>query len=278
MVDPPRKAAILPGIARATENADDIGMLRVYALSCGSLEFEKNLFFPASAAGERIVAPVSSYLIVHSKGKLLFDTGVHCDALADPAGRLGKRAASLFALHARADEGVVGQLAALGVRPDEIRYVVNSHFHFDHCGGNASFPQATFLVQRAELAVARAEPKRYNAKDWDLPLEYRECDGEYDVFGDSTVVLLPTPGHTPGHQSLWIRPGAGAQFVLAADACYTQEHLENRILPTNVYDAAQMTESMNRLRSLRDRQGVMLLYGHDAAQWNALPRGQNPLI
>jgi glyoxylase-like metal-dependent hydrolase (beta-lactamase superfamily II) len=278
MAESSREAAILPGIARGTEKADDGGMLRVYALSCGSLEFEKNLFFPASAAGERILAPVSSYLIVHPKGKLVFDTGIHCDALADPVGRLGKRVASLFAVHSRAGDGVVGQLAALGLKPDDIRYVVNSHFHFDHCGCNASFPRATFLVQRAELATARAEPKRYDAKDWDLPLDYRGCDGEYDVFGDGTVVLLPTPGHTAGHQSLWIRAGGATQFLLAADACYTREHLEKMILPTNAYDAAQMTESMNRLRSLRDRQGVVLLYGHDAEQWNALPRGQKSLI
>ena len=253
-------------------------MLRVYALSCGSLEFEKQLFFPASAAGERIVAPVSSYLIVHPKGKLVFDTGIHCDALADPVARLGKRVASLFEIRSRADEGVVGQLAALGVRPEEIRTVVNSHFHFDHCGCNASFPRATFLVQRAELAAARADPKRYNAKDWDLPLDYRECDGEHDIFSDGTLVLLPTPGHTPGHQSLWIRPGTGAQFVLTADACYTREHLEQTILPSNVHDAVQMTDSLAMLRGLRDRRGIELLYGHDAGQWNAMAHAPHPLI
>jgi glyoxylase-like metal-dependent hydrolase (beta-lactamase superfamily II) len=253
-------------------------MLRAYALSCGSLEFEKSLFFPAKAAGQRIVAPVSSYLIVHSKGKLVFDTGIHCDALADPVARLGKRVASLFTVHSRADEGVVGQLAALGVKPDDIRYVVNSHFHFDHCGCNAFFPRAQFLVQHAELGAARTEPKRYDSKDWDLPLDYRAVDGEHDVFGDGSVVLLPTPGHTAGHQSLWIRASGATQFLLTGDACYTREHLEKTILPTNTYDAAQMTESMNRLRSLRDRQGVMLLYGHDAEQWSALPRGQNSLI
>ena len=253
-------------------------MLRVYALSCGSLEFEKNLFFPANASGERIVAPVSSYLIVHPKGKLLFDTGIHCDAVADPVARLGKRVAALFAIRSRAGEDAVGQLAAMGIVPGEIRYVVNSHFHFDHCGCNASFRQATFLVQRAELTIARAERNRYNAKDWDHPLEYREIDGEHDVFGDGTVVLLPTPGHTPGHQSLWIRSGAGAQFVLTADACYTREHLEKTILPTNAFDAAQMTESMSNLRSLRDRQGVELLYGHDAAQWQAMPHAPRPLV
>jgi N-acyl homoserine lactone hydrolase len=279
MADPPgEEAEILPGIAQPPEKSDDICMLRVYALSCGSLEFEKNLFFPVHAAGERIVAPVSSYLIVHPKGKLLFDTGIHCDALADPVARLGRRVAALFAIRARAGEDAVGQLAALGIVPGEIRYVVNSHFHFDHCGCNASFPQAMFLVQRAELAIARAERNRYNAKDWDLPLEYREIDGEHDVFGDGTVVLLPTPGHTPGHQSLWIRPGGGTQFVLTADACYTREHLEKTILPSNTYDAARMTESMSRLRSLRDRQGVQLLYGHDAAQWQAMPHAPQPLV
>ena len=253
-------------------------MLRVYALSCGALEFDRSLFFPAEAQGVRITTPVSSYLIVHAKGKLVFDTGISCDALADPAARLGKRVASLFAIRSRAGEDAVSQLATLGIRPDEIRYVVNSHFHFDHCGCNASFPRAEFLVQRAELATARAEGSRYNAKDWDHPLAYREVDGEHDVFGDGSVVLLPTPGHTAGHQSLWIRAGAGAQFVLTADACYTQEHLDRTILPSNTHDAAQMTHSLTVLRGLRDRQGVELLYGHDAAQWDALPHAPRPLI
>jgi len=253
-------------------------MIRVYALSCGWLDFEKNLFFPAVAPGQNIVAPVSSYLIVHEKGRLLFDTGIHCDALVDPVGRLGRRIASLFSIRSDAGEGVVGQLAALGLQPDDIRYVVNSHFHFDHCGCNASFPRAQFLVQRAELAIARAEPKRYDQKDWDLPLDYREIDGEHDVFGDGTVVLLPTPGHTAGHQSLWIRAGTGAQFVLTGDACYTREHLEKTILPQGTFDAAQMTHSFSVLRGLRDRQGVQLLYGHDAEQWNTLPQAPRPLV
>jgi N-acyl homoserine lactone hydrolase len=252
-------------------------MLRVYALSCGSLEFDRSLFFPAEAPGTRFVAPVSSYLVVHPRGKLVFDTGISCDAPADPAGRLGKRVASLFAIRSQAGEDVVAQLAALGLRPDDIRTVVNSHFHFDHCGCNASFPRAQFLVQRAELAIARAERNRYNAKDWDHALEYREVDGEHDVFGDGSVVLLPTPGHTPGHQSLWIRAGE-RQLVLAADACYTREHLERTILPANAFDAAQMTLSLTLLRGLRERKGVELLYGHDAAQWSALPHAPQPLL
>ena len=252
-------------------------MLRVYALSCGSLEFDRSLFFPAEPQGTNITMPVSSWLVVHRKGKLVFDTGISCEALPDPAGRLGKRVAALFAIHSRAGEGVVGQLATLGLRPDDIRYVVNSHFHFDHCGCNASFPRAQFLVQRAELALARTERNRYNAKDWDHPLEYVEIEGEHDVFGDGSVVLLPTPGHTAGHQSLWIRVG-DRQLVLTADACYTREHLEKTILPLNAFDAARMTESLAMLRGLQERKSVELLFGHDAAQWNVLPHAPRPLI
>ena len=252
--------------------------MRVYALACGSLEFDRNLFFPAAQPGARITTPVSSYLIVHPRGKVLFDTGIHCDALNDPVARLGKRVAALFAIRSAAGEDVVSQLATLGVRPDDVKFVVTSHFHFDHCGCNASFGHSAFLVQRAEMDVARAERNRYNPRDWDHPLDYRLLDGEHDVFGDGAVVVLPTPGHTPGHQSLWIRDGAGRQLVLTADASYTQEHLDRTILPHAVHDADEMTHSLAMLRELRDRRGVMLLYGHDTEQWNSLPHAPQALF
>src|SRR5689334_15019588 len=82
MADPPGRRVFYPS------------MLSLYALSCGALEFDKSLFFPAEAPGTPLVAPVASWLVVHPKGKVLFDTGIRCDALADPAGRLGKRVAS----------------------------------------------------------------------------------------------------------------------------------------------------------------------------------------
>lgn len=252
--------------------------MRIYALACGWLEFERNLFFPGADEGVKLRTPVSSYLVVHPRGTLVFDTGFHCDALADPAARLGKRVASMFAIRSGAGEDVVRQLATLGLAPDDIDFVVNSHFHFDHCGCNASFPRSTFLVQRAELDSARAEPRRYNPKDWDHPFEYRPVEGEYDVFGDGSVVLLPTPGHTPGHQSLWVRDGAARQFVFTADAIYTRDHLDRTILPGNAHDASEMTRSMGVLRELRDRRGATLVYGHDAEQWNGLPHAPDPVI
>ena len=189
-------------------------MLRVYALSCGSLEFEKNLFFPASAAGERIVAPVSSYLIVHPKGKLLFDTGIHCDALADPVGRLGKRIASLFAIHSRAGRRrrrpargpgrqarrhPLRRQFALSLRPLRLQRLVPARAvpgAARRAGGRARRAEA---LQREGLGPpARLPGNRRRARR----VRRRQ------------LVLLPTPGHTAGHQSLWIRASGATQFVL----------------------------------------------------------------
>ena len=125
--------------------------------------------------------------------------------------------------------------------------------------------------------MARSEGSRYNRKDWDHPLDYRLLDGEHDLFGDGSVVILPTPGHTAGHQSLWIRAG-GQQFVLTSDAAYTRNHLDQTILPTNTFNAAEMTHSFGMLRDMRDRRGVVLLYGHDSEQWNSIPHAPSPLI
>jgi glyoxylase-like metal-dependent hydrolase (beta-lactamase superfamily II) len=259
-------------------------MLTVYLLGCGRLELDHTVFFPHRVPGTRYTVPIPCVLVVHPRGRLLFDTGLHRDALADPVGRLGEARARRFGVRSRPDEEVVSQLARLGLAPDDVARVANSHFHFDHCGGNEFFPRSTFLVQRAELEAARAadaaRPGRYtpSARDFDHPLRYEPLDGEHDVFGDGTVVLLPTPGHTPGHQSLWVRPGPGAGWVFAADACYTREHMDGGLLSGVVWDPGAMTRSLHRLRALRDDAGASVLYGHDPAQWETLPRAPKPLL
>jgi glyoxylase-like metal-dependent hydrolase (beta-lactamase superfamily II) len=259
-------------------------MLAVYLLCGGRLELDHTLFFPDRAPGTRYTVPIPCVLVVHPRGRFLFDTGVHRDAIADPAGRLGEARARRFGVRSAPDEEVVGQLASLGLAPDDLDYVANSHFHFDHCGGNEFFPRATFLVQRAELRAARAadpaQPGRYrpSVRDFDHPLRYEPVDGEHDVFGDGAVVLLPTPGHTPGHQSLRVRSGPGPGWVFAADACYTREHMDGALLSGVVWDAEAMARSLARLRALRDGEGATVVYGHDAAQWAALPRAPRPLV
>jgi N-acyl homoserine lactone hydrolase len=259
-------------------------MLAVYLLCGGRLELDHSLFFPDRPPGTRYTVPIPCVLVVHPRGCLLFDTGIHRDAIADPVARFGEMRARRFGMRSRPDEEVVSQLAHLGLEPGDVAYVANSHFHFDHCGGNEFFPRSTFLVQRAELEAARAadpaQPGRYmpSFRDFDHSLRYEPLDGEHDVFGDGTAVLLPTPGHTPGHQSLRVRPGSGAGWIFTADACYTREHMDREVLSGVVWNPAIMARSLGRLRALRDAEGVSVVYGHDADQWETLPQAPRPLV
>src|SRR5215468_3877875 len=130
-------------------------MVNVYVLCGGLIDLDRSGFFCDVAPGTRLTVPVICFLISHPRGHVLFDTGVHRQAIADPVGRLGERRASLFRLRSAATDEVVSQLALLGLAPRDIRYVVNSHLHFDHCGGNEFFPESAILVQRAEMEAAR---------------------------------------------------------------------------------------------------------------------------
>jgi N-acyl homoserine lactone hydrolase len=129
-------------------------MPALHPLCCGRLRFDRSVFFPDASPGTSTSVPVPGFLVIHPKGKLLFDTGVACEAAVDPVGVLGQRVATTFRMVGAPDENAVDQLAHLGLVPDDIHYVANSHLHFDHCGCNPRFSRSTFLIQRAEMPAA----------------------------------------------------------------------------------------------------------------------------
>jgi len=259
-----------------------VTVINVYALGTGYIELDRASMVSDLEPGQPWTVPVTSFLVSHPSGKLLFDTGVHCQARLDPLARLGAERMKRLAVKSQAGDDVVAQLATLGLTPDDIRFVANSHLHFDHCGGNEFFPRATFLVQRPELESARRPGfvPGYNPSpiDFDHPLDYRMIEGEHDVFGDGSVILFPTYGHTPGHQSLRVRAGKQGQIVCASDACYTRENMDRDVLPKILWDASVMSESLAALRKLRDQVGATMFYGHDPAQWQATPRAPTPVL
>ena len=187
--------------------------------------------------------PIPVFLIEHPKGRALFDTGLHPDCQHDPVGRLGPRLAELFRIGFRPGEEVSARLEAIDRDPGKIDLVINSHFHFDHVGGNALIPNATMLVQRREWDAGMdpdtAARRGFNPRDFDLGHKLRLVDGEHDVFGDGSVMCLPTHGHTPGHQSLRLRLDGG-EVVLAADACYFCQTLREHRLPRYMHDREAM--------------------------------------
>lgn len=246
--------------------------MRLTALTCGWLTGPAGGFL-AGASGELRV-PVPSFLVDHPKGKLLFDTGMHPDAGRDPSARLGL-AASIFKVHFEPGEDVAGRLAVLGVDPGEIRFIVNSHLHFDHAGGNATIPDARLIVQRAEWQAGQdpdlAASNYFDRKDYDCGHEVQTVSGEHDVFGDGRVTCVPTYGHTPGHQSLRVRLDSGREVVLTGDACYLRRTLEELHLPAVVHDPEAMLASLRRLRAMRDA-GAAIFFGHDPEFWATVPQ------
>ncbi len=246
--------------------------ISAFAFTCGQLEgsFDRVM----DGAQGMVTMPVPVFLIEHPKGRMLFDTGIHPDCQHDPVGRLGERMASLYRIGFSPGEEISAQLRAMDRDPDRIDLIVNSHFHFDHVGGNALVPNATMIVQRREwearLNPDVAIPHGYDPRDFDVGHRLRLVDGEHDVFGDGSVVCIPTPGHTPGHQSLRMRLDSG-EIVLAADACYFCQTLRARRLPRHVFDRDAMMGSLDRLQALEDR-GARVFFGHDPVFWQTVPK------
>ena len=251
--------------------------VKLFAFTCGWLTGE---FGHLMEGGEGdITLPIPVYLIEHPKGRALFDTGLHPDCQQDPAGRLGPRLAGLFGFAFRPGEEVSARLEAVDRDPARIDLIINSHFHFDHVGGNALIPNATMVVQRREWDAGMdpdsAARRGFNPRDFDLGHKLRLVDGEHDVFGDGSVVCLPTYGHTPGHQSLRLRLASG-EIVLAGDACYFCRTLRERRLPRYVADRAAMLSSLDRLDAL-EKSGARIFFGHDPEFWQNVPQAPSPI-
>jgi len=250
--------------------------LTIYAFTCGWLTVPTALLLEGETGS--LTVPVPAYLIDHPKGRALFDAGLHVGTQTEADQRLG-RLAPFHTVRFKPGEEVAARLTALGCAPDRIDFIINSHLHFDHCGGNEQLPNATLLIQRREWEAAHdadlIERVYYDPHDYDHGHRVRTIDGEHDVFGDGSVVCIPTQGHTPGHQSLRVRIG-NDDVVLAGDACYLRRTLENLHLPTAVYDREQMLESLRRLRTLRDT-GAVIITGHDPEMWRTIAQAPEPL-
>ncbi len=255
-------------------------MISIYAMCCGQMECDRTLLFPDEAPGNRLIIPVPSFLIRHDRGMVLLDTGVDCNAHLDPFAHLGKRISSTFTLRSARNENIIDQLTLMGLKADDITHVINSHLHFDHCGNNKLFPNATFIVQRAEMDMARKMKSPENPAPWDHDLDYRLIDGTLDVFGDGVLVLIPTYGHTAGHQSLQVHAAPEVDLVLTADCCYSHAHLDNDILPPagTTWNQQMMLETYSLLRTLADRHGYRLVFGHDPYQWATIQHTPEPML
>ena len=243
--------------------------MRLIPLEVGSIDADLEELI--GSPGRRLL-PVPAWLIEHPQGIVLFDTGLHPELRTSRARLNGAFARSGIDLPPGAD--LTARLAARGIRPGDVKVVVFSHLHFDHCGGTAEVPDARLIVQAAEWQAGHhprlVDAGVYNPADFDVGHACSLVDGMHDVFGDGRVVCVPTPGHTKGHQALRVQLASGP-VVLTGDCVYFREMLDTMRVPAGAYDAAVQLASMRALRDL-EAGGCRLLFGHDLHQLQQLQR------
>jgi N-acyl homoserine lactone hydrolase len=211
--------------------------------------------------------PIPCFLVEHPQaGPFLIDTGLNASVADDPAQSLGRVAKLVYSIDMTAADAAPAQVRVRGVDPSAIELVLMTHLHYDHASGAAQFPNATFLVERREWEAAQRGGFRqgYHAPHLDPKLNWRTIDvaHEADLFGDGSVVLMHTPGHTPGHLSVLLALDSGERLLLTADAAYAKQTLADRWLPLFVDDETAYFASLDRLTALAD-QADHVVCGHD---------------
>jgi len=246
--------------------------MKMHCLSGGRVRMRKSVYVPDADRSEMIEMPVSSMLLRHPRGNVLFDTGCHPSVPDNPAHWQGME--KFMTPIMPPGDNVLTGLSCVGRTPDDIDVVVCSHLHPDHCGCNAFFKRATVMVHEKEIVAARkpdAVPMGYLATEWDFGA-FDQLTGERDVFGDGRIVLIELPGHTPGSIGALVTLEKSGTFLLAADTVSLRVTLDRDVAPRNTQDAQALARSWEEIRRIEAR-GVTVLCGHDAAQWDTLRKG-----
>lgn len=264
-----RALGIALGWAALTGMQAPASELELWRLDCGNFTFtDYNAFFSDTSeypAGPKNLVG-SCYLIRHGSQYMLWDTGI-------PAGTVGEPMATP-AIRATLRATIVDQLARIDVRPDQVSIVGISHYHFDHTGQAAAFPQARLIMGPGDLAALRGtDPgvEREPLAPWLTGGgQVVEARGDHDVFGDGSVIMLNLEGHTPGHRGLLVRLASGP-VLLSGDTYHFTEQVERRGVPpfnTNRADSLAAMDRFDRLgRNLRAR----VIIQHEPADIAKLP-------
>jgi N-acyl homoserine lactone hydrolase len=249
---------------------------RLYRVDCGhSLANDESVWTPGENVGKSIEFSSTCWLIKHGNQWVLWDTGVPQSALNDPKG--WSTLPKLIVYHL--DKTISGQLADIGLKIGDINYVVLSHTHGDHIGNVGLFPDSKIVMQRAEhswiyspdgtndnVNQLKALARKLMGKPKDLQL----VDGDTDLFGDGSVTLISTPGHTPGSQSMLVHLKNSGFIILSGDVVHSEENFEKDIVPSLNTDKAASIASMEKVRRMIRTYDAKMFINHDKAQEDML--------
>jgi glyoxylase-like metal-dependent hydrolase (beta-lactamase superfamily II) len=265
-------AVAMLALATAQERPPAVKSVRLYVFENGSIRgLDPKLFNFTREELKEVDFTNTSYLIVHPKGTLMFDSGAVEDSHFKSDG------APVTEGIMSASKPLLPQLASAGYKPSDITYFALSHYHSDHTANANAFASATWIVQRAERDFMFADkpqgiiqPTQYSAlKGAKTKLLNNE---DFDVFGDGAVVIKTAPGHTPGHQVLFVRLPKTGPVLLAGDLYHYPEERTTGRIPTFEFNAEQSKVSRARIEGFIKQTGAHLWIEHDIATHAKLPK------
>jgi N-acyl homoserine lactone hydrolase len=249
---------------------------KLYRVDCGhSLANDESVWTPGENVGKSIEFSSTCWLIRAGKNWVLWDTGVPQSALNDPKG--WSTLPKLIVYHL--DKTITSQLADVGLKVADINYVVVSHTHGDHIGNVALFPDSKIVMQRAEHSWIYSpdgtndnvnQLKALARKLMGAPKDLQLIDGDTDLFGDGSITLISTPGHTPGSQSLLVHLKNSGFIVLSGDVAHSERNFEKDIVPSLNTDKAASIASMEKVRGILGTYNAKMFINHDKAQEDML--------
>jgi N-acyl homoserine lactone hydrolase len=258
-------SALFGGTAMAQHPPKAPRSVRLYIFDCGTIDGLKPAMFnfkPEELALTKLSVPC--FLIVHPKGTLIWDTGVIPDSAFKADGAPVVQGVST------ATKPLLPQLAQIGYTPNDITYLALSHYHVDHAANANAFAGSTWLVQKAERDAMFSQPPPRLAR----PADYSALKNsktveittpQYDVFGDGTVVIISAPGHTPGHQVLFLKLAKTDPVIIAGDLYhYPEERTLDRV-PTFEYNVDESRASRKAIEAFAKKTGAQLWIEHDYA-------------
>jgi glyoxylase-like metal-dependent hydrolase (beta-lactamase superfamily II) len=213
---------------------------------------------------------VGCYLIVHPKGVMVWDVGVVPDSAFKGDGPATK-------LYATATKTLKSQMSAAGYTAADVKYLALSHYHWDHIANAAEFSKATWLVEKVEHETLfgptppeRVSPESYMVLKNSKTMYMKDADN--DIFGDGTVVIKPSYGHTPGHQVLLVKLAKFGPVVLAGDLYHYPEEVTTGKIPLGDYNKDRTRESRKNLDDFLKTTGAKLWIQHDIAHFATLKK------
>lgn len=263
--------ALSMSVNAAPISSEKTADLQLWRLDCGTVQVnDLNQFSDTfNYANQSKTLTDSCYLIRHNDKLILWDTGLPEALLNAPFTK--------EAMSPRLNRTLKDQLQQINIKPDDIDMIGISHYHFDHVGQAASFPKATLLIGEEDLSALKQMPLPFGANPAALApwLEGKATidavSNDRDVFGDGSVIMLSTPGHTPGSHSLLVRLPKFGAVLLSGDTVHFTEQVTNNNVPPFNTDRAQSLASMDRLYGIAKSIPATLIIQHEPAHVKLLP-------